>query len=75
MKFRKGSEVFVRLIRGTSERMGISATQKKMFGSTGTIVKEFENGYFLVKHKTGEFLWHESSLAQDHLATSFGIKP
>lgn len=75
MKFRKGSEVFVRLVKGTSERLQISATQKKMFGSTGTIVTNMGEGFFNVKHKTGYFVWHESSLAEDHLATNFGIKP
>ena len=75
MKFRKGSEVFVRLVKATSERLEISKTQKKMFGSTGTIVSDMGNGFFNVKHETGHFVWHENSLAEDHLATNFGIKP
>lgn len=75
MKFRKGSEVFVRLVKATSGRVQISTPQKKMFGSTGTIVTILGEGYYNVKHKTGYFVWHEDSLAEDRLATNFGIKP
>ena len=75
MKLDKGSLVFVRFVKGTSERIQISNSQKRMFGSTGTIVTNLGDGYFNVKHETGFFVWHESSLAEDHLAKNFGIVP
>jgi hypothetical protein len=67
--------VFVRLVKATSERLQISTAQKKMFGSTGTIVTDLGDGFVNVKHETCYCVWHENSLAEDHLATNFGIKP
>lgn len=75
MKFCKGAQVFVRYVKGTTERIQTTSTQKKMFGSTGTIVTELENGFFNVKHESGYFRWHESSLAEDPLAKHFNIHP